>query len=148
MRDIPNCDWLHSWTSLAKSFAFCYNPALQPRALIVFGCISKSISDQEMKDLLVILVRALDEYNDMILMEALVMCLTRLQPLLRPESNIHKELFWVATSVLQLDDEALYAAGLALLEQNLHTMDSQGLFEDNHLDKVFTFVFLILSADL
>jgi neurofibromin 1 len=41
MRDIPDCDWLQTWTALAKSFAFCYNPALQPRALIVFGCISK-----------------------------------------------------------------------------------------------------------
>ncbi|GBP88690.1 Neurofibromin [Eumeta japonica] len=39
MRDIPECDWLQTWTSLAKSFAFCFNPALQPRALIVFGCI-------------------------------------------------------------------------------------------------------------
>lgn len=41
MRDIPDCDWLQAWTGLAKSFAFQYNPALQPRALIVFGCISK-----------------------------------------------------------------------------------------------------------
>lgn len=41
MRDIPDCDWLQAWTGLAKNFAFQYNPALQPRALIVFGCISK-----------------------------------------------------------------------------------------------------------
>lgn len=41
MKDIPDCDWLQTWTGLAKSFAFQYNPALQPRALIVFGCISK-----------------------------------------------------------------------------------------------------------
>ena len=41
MRDIPDCDWLQTWTGLAKSFAFQYNPALQPRALIVFGCISE-----------------------------------------------------------------------------------------------------------
>ena len=42
MRDIPDCDWLQTWTGLAKSFAFQHNPSLQPRALIVFGCISKS----------------------------------------------------------------------------------------------------------
>ena len=41
MRDIPDCDWLDVWKDLAKSFAFRYNPALQPRALIVFGCISE-----------------------------------------------------------------------------------------------------------
>ncbi|KAK2587535.1 hypothetical protein KPH14_003672 [Odynerus spinipes] len=136
MRDIPNCDWLKTWTSLAKSFAFCFNPALQPRALIVFGCISKSINDQDMKQLLRILVKALESFNDIILLEAIVMCLTRLQPLLRPESPIHRYLFWVATSVLQLDEASLYASGLALLEQNLHTLDSQGTFDDKTLERV------------
>lgn len=130
MRDIPDCDWLSNWTSLAKSFAFCFNPALQPRALIVFGCISKSITDQDIKQLLRILVKALESFNDITLLEALVMCLTRLQPLLRPESPIHRALFWVGTSVLQLDESSLYASGLALLEQNLHTLDSQGIFEE------------------
>lgn len=88
MRDIPDCDWLQTWTSLAKSFAFCYNPALQPRALIVYGCISKSVTDHDVKQLLRILVKALESFNDIILIEALVMCLTRLQPLLRPVSFI------------------------------------------------------------
>lgn len=136
MHDIPDCDWLISWTSLAKSFAFCFNPALQPRALIVFGCISKSITDHDMKQLLRILVKALESFNDIVLIEALVMCLTRLQPLLRPESPIHKALFWVATFVLQLDEVSLYASGLALLEQNLHTLDSQGIFDETV--RVFT----------
>lgn len=136
MRDIPECDWLANWTSLAKSFAFCFNPALQPRALIVFGCISKSISDQDIKQLLRILVKALESFNDLTLLEALVMCLTRLQPLLRPESPIHKALFWVGTSVLQLDEASLYASGLALLEQNLHTLDSQGIFDEKSLEQV------------
>ncbi|KAK7864725.1 hypothetical protein R5R35_013611 [Gryllus longicercus] len=135
MRDIPECDWLQSWTALAKSFAFCYNPALQPRALIVFGCISKSITDQDIKQLLRILVKALESFNDIVLLEALVVCLTRLQPLLRPESPIHKALFWVAISVLQLDEVSLYASGLALLEQNLHTLDSQGSFEEKSLEQ-------------
>lgn len=88
MRDIPQCDWLKTWTSLARNFAFCFNPALQPRALIVFGCISKSITDQDMKQLLRILVKALESFNDITLLEAIIMCLTRLQPLLRPVSNI------------------------------------------------------------
>lgn len=86
MRDIPRCDWLKTWTALARSFAFCFNPALQPRALIVFGCISKSITDQDIKQLLRILVKALESFNDITLLEAIVMCLTRLQPLLRSVS--------------------------------------------------------------
>jgi len=36
----------------------------------------------------------------------------------------------VAVSVLQLDEVSLYAAGLALIEQNLHMLDSMNLFEN------------------
>ncbi|XP_046658740.1 neurofibromin-like isoform X2 [Homalodisca vitripennis] len=136
MRDIPDCDWLQTWTSLSKCIAFCFNPALQPRALIVFGCISKTITDLDIKQLLRILVKALESFNDMMQLEAIIMCLTRLQPLLRPESPIHKALFWVGVSVLQLDQMNLYHSGLALLEQNLHTLDSQGIFEDKPLAQV------------
>ncbi|EFX74727.1 hypothetical protein DAPPUDRAFT_307021 [Daphnia pulex] len=124
------------WTTLAKSFAFRYNPALQPRALIVYGCISKVITDRDVKQLLRILVKALESFTDTTLIDAIVMCLTRVLPLLRPESPIHPAVFWVAISVLQLDEVSLYASGLALLEQNLHTLDSQGLFESRSLEQV------------
>uniref|UniRef100_A0A8D9APP4 Neurofibromin n=1 Tax=Cacopsylla melanoneura TaxID=428564 RepID=A0A8D9APP4_9HEMI len=136
MRDIPDCDWLNTWTSLAKNFAYCYNPALQPRALIVYGCICKSITDLEMKQLLRILVKALENFTEIKRIEAIVMCLTRLQPLLTPESPIHKFLFWIGISVLQLDQEDLYAVGLALIEQNLHTLDSQNVFDNRSLESV------------
>jgi hypothetical protein len=45
-------------------------------------------------------------------------------------------LFWVAISILQLDEITLYASGLALLEQNLHTLDSQNTFETESLETV------------
>lgn len=43
---------------------------------------------------------------------------------------MHKALFWVAVAVLQLDEVNLYSAGTALLEQNLHTLDSMSVFND------------------
>ncbi|KAJ6633038.1 Neurofibromin, partial [Pseudolycoriella hygida] len=138
MTSIPDCDWLQTWTSLARSFAFCHNPALQPRALIVYGCISKSVTDQDVKQMLRILVKALESFTDIVLIEALVMSLTRIQSLLRPESPIHRALFWIAISVLQLDEITLYAAGLALLDQNLLTLESQGIFEKTTLVDVMT----------
>jgi hypothetical protein len=46
----------------------------------------KSVTDQDIKQLLRILVKALESFNDIVLLEALVMCITRLQPLLRPVS--------------------------------------------------------------
>ena len=133
---LTDCNWLQTWTALAKRFAFSYNPALQPRGLIVFGCIAKVITDSDIKQLLRILVKALESFTDITLIDAIIMCLTRLQPLLRPESPIHKALFWVAVSILQLDEISLYASGLALLEQNLHTLDCQNTFDTQSLDAV------------
>lgn len=46
------------------------------------------------------------------------------------DSPLHKALFWVAVAVLQLDEVNLYSAGTALLEQNLHTLDSLRIFND------------------
>ena len=90
MQGLTDYDWLKQWTDLAKRFAFEHNPALQPRAVIVYGCISKQVSDSEIKQLLRIMVKALESYTDLTLIEAIIMCLTRLQPMLRRESPIHR----------------------------------------------------------
>ncbi|CAG0893417.1 unnamed protein product, partial [Cyprideis torosa] len=136
MADVPNCDWLTQWTLLAKCFAFRYNPAIQPRALIVFGCISKEATDHDIKQILRHLVKALESFNDVTQIEAIVSALSRLQPLLRRESPIHCALFWVAVSVLQLDEMSLYSAGLALLEMNLHTLDTHRAFDKEGIQAI------------
>lgn len=100
MKDIPGCDWLESWSALAKTFAFNYNPALQPRALIVFGCISKVAYDYDVKQLLKILIKSVEAFDDLVLIEALVMCLTRLQPLLHAVS-IHLLQYYIHSLVSQ-----------------------------------------------
>lgn len=51
-------------------------------------------------------------------------------PVSLQDSPMHKALFWVAMAVLQLDEVNLYSAGTALLEQNLHTLDSLRVFND------------------
>lgn len=87
MRDIPGCKWLDQWTELAQKyvdhiflffhfpryglvrvlidryvslvrFAFQYNPSLQPRALVVFGCISKRVTHGQIKQIIRILSKA------------------------------------------------------------------------------------------
>uniref|UniRef100_A0A3Q0RVP7 Neurofibromin 1 n=1 Tax=Amphilophus citrinellus TaxID=61819 RepID=A0A3Q0RVP7_AMPCI len=144
MRDIPSCKWLDQWTELAQKFAFQYNPSLQPRALVVFGCISKRVSHGQIKQIIRILSKGLesclkgpDNYNSQVLIEATVIALTKLQPLLSKESPMHKALFWVAIAVLQLDEVNLYSAGTALLEQNLHTLDTMRVFNDKSPEEVF-----------
>ncbi|ROL54193.1 Neurofibromin [Anabarilius grahami] len=153
MRDIPGCKWLDQWTDLAQKFAFQYNPSLQPRALVVFGCISKRVTHTQMKQIIRILSKASpllsidrglesclkspDNCNSQVLIEATVIALTKLQPLLNKDSPMHKALFWVAVAVLQLDEVNLYSAGTALLEQNLHTLDSLRVFNDKSPEEVF-----------
>ncbi|XP_070591406.1 neurofibromin isoform X2 [Erythrolamprus reginae] len=144
MRDIPTCKWLDQWTELAQKFAFQYNPSLQPRALVVFGCISKRVSHGQIKQIIRILSKGLesclkgpDNYNSQVLIEATVIALTKLQPLLNKDSPMHKILFWVAMAVLQLDEVNLYSAGTALLEQNLHTLDNLRVFNDKSPEEVF-----------
>ncbi|KAI4815449.1 hypothetical protein KUCAC02_005593 [Chaenocephalus aceratus] len=153
MRDIPACKWLDQWTELAQKFAFQYNPSLQPRALVVFGCISKRVSHGQIKQIIRILSKASpllsidrglesclkgpDNYNSQVLIEATVIALTKLQPLLSKESPMHKALFWVAVAVLQLDEVNLYSAGTALMEQNLHTLDTMRIFNDKSPEEVF-----------
>ncbi|XP_055736461.1 neurofibromin-like isoform X3 [Salvelinus fontinalis] len=153
MRDISVCKWLDQWTELAQKFAFQYNPSLQPRALVVFGCISKRVTHGQIKQIIRILSKASpllsidrglesclkgpDNYNSQVLIEATVIALTKLQPLLNKDSPMHKAVFWVAVAVLQLDELNLYSAGTALLEQNLHTLDSLRVFNDKSPEEVF-----------
>uniref|UniRef100_A0A8B9GUG7 Neurofibromin n=1 Tax=Astyanax mexicanus TaxID=7994 RepID=A0A8B9GUG7_ASTMX len=144
MRDIPGCKWLDQWTELAQKFAFQYNPSLQPRALVVFGCISKRVTHGQIKQIIRILSKGLESclkgpenYNSQVLIEATVIALTKLQPLLAKDSPMHKAVFWVAIAVLQLDEVNLYSAGTALLEQNLHTLDSMHVFNDKSPEEVF-----------
>ena len=147
MNDIPDCEWLAQWQELAKRFAFQFNPALQPRAIIVYGCISKTTSDGEIKALLRILVKALESFSDIDLIDSIIMCLTRLLPLLPVESKIHKFMFWIALSILQLEETQLYASGLALLEQNLHTLDHMlNLFENTPTHQQQTLERIMMDA--
>jgi neurofibromin 1 len=114
---------------------------------IVYGCISKTTSDGEIKALLRILVKALESFSDIDLIDSIIMCLTRLLPLLSPESKIHKFMFWIALSVLQLEETQLYASGLALLEQNLHTLDHMlSLFENTSTHQQQTLEKIMMDA--
>lgn len=50
--------WLWMPIFLGSRFAFQYNPSLQPRALVVFGCISKRVSHGQIKQIIRILSKA------------------------------------------------------------------------------------------
>ena len=100
-----------------------------------------------MKALLRILVKALESFSDIDLIDSIIMCLTRLLPVLSPQSKIHKFMFWIALSFLQLEQTQLYASGLALLEQNLHTLDHMlNLFENTSTHQQQTLEKIMMDA--
>lgn len=51
------CSLIDLSVSLVR-FAFQYNPSLQPRALVVFGCISKRVTHGQIKQIIRILSKA------------------------------------------------------------------------------------------
>lgn len=55
--------------TLLCRFAFQHNPALQPRAIIVLGCICKRFTDTDIKQLLRIMSQALESYANELDME-------------------------------------------------------------------------------
>ena len=59
--------------------------------------------------------------------------------MLRPETQIHKALFWVAVYILQFDEISLYVSGLALLEQNPQSLDCHNIYENQSLDTIMLF---------
>ncbi|XP_075255277.1 uncharacterized protein LOC142347998 [Convolutriloba macropyga] len=120
-------------------FAFQYNPAFQPRAIVVLGCISRTATDMDIRALLQILTKVSITKDDIDLIEAIIICLTRVQSFLPADfSLVHQSLFWVAVAVMQLDDIGLYSAGLSLMEMNLTTLDAFGLFSNKTPDEVYS----------
>eukprot|EP00795_Rhopilema_esculentum_P015875 gene15875-7206_t len=134
--DIPNCNWVRRWHELALGFAYTHNPALQSRSIIVLGCISKEVDDTFIRSLLQVLVKAVGVYNENRLIESVIMCLAKLQPLLPQGSRYHRGLFWIAVGILQLAELTLYPCGLILLERSIMTLDSHGDFDKESLSDV------------
>lgn len=83
-----------------------------------------------------LLLQALNDFSDVSLIEGVIMCFTRLLTILDKSSRFHTASFWIAIGTLQLAENGLYPAGLALLEQSLLTLESQGAFDFESVDKV------------
>jgi neurofibromin 1 len=100
--------------------------------------ISNDFLDSFVKNVssLVLFFQALNDFSDVSLIEGVIMCFTKLLTILDKKSRFHTASFWIAIATLQLAESALYPAGLTLLEQSLLTLESQGIFEKESVDKV------------
>ncbi|KAJ3149812.1 Ras GTPase activating protein ira2 [Geranomyces variabilis] len=124
--------WRARWMSFIASTAFQYNPAIQPRAFIVLGCLAREeVDDDLLYQILVALRGALTlfEENDSQLIVSITMSLCDIVGGLPADSRYLRPMFWLALALMQSGHVPVFQSALALLVVVLKTLRSRGCFE-------------------
>lgn len=120
--DMANA-WRSRWMSLVSSTAFQNNPAIQPRAFAVMGCLAREeVDDDSLYQVLVSLRNCIthfgeDNGNDMLV--SIVTALSRMLAKLPSMSRYGVQLFWLAISLLRLMPAPLFNCTAMFLESVL-----------------------------
>ncbi|KNC98340.1 uncharacterized protein SPPG_06732, partial [Spizellomyces punctatus DAOM BR117] len=125
--------WKARWMSLVASTAFQYNPAIQPRAFIVLGCLARDeVDDDLLYQILVALRGALTlfEENDCQLIVSIVMSLCNIVGGLSAESRYLRSMFWLSVSLMQIGHVPVFHAALGLAVVTIKTLDKLKCFEE------------------
>ncbi|KAF7726129.1 Ras GTPase activating protein ira2 [Apophysomyces ossiformis] len=128
--DIANV-WRARWMSLVASTAFQFNPAIQPRAFVVLGCLGREeVDDDLLYQILVALRGALAIFNesDPNLVLSIMMCLKNIVESLPPDSRYLLSLFWVAVSLVQINNGPTFSMAVELLLAVLRALDADEYF--------------------
>lgn len=128
--DVANV-WRARWMSLVASTAFQFNPAIQPRAFVVLGCLGREeIDDDLLYQILVALRGALAIFNesDPNLVLSIMMCLKNIVESLPGDSRYLLQLFWVAVALVQVNHSPTFAMAIELLQAVLRALDADEFF--------------------
>ncbi|KAK4119986.1 hypothetical protein N657DRAFT_683989 [Parathielavia appendiculata] len=112
--------WRSRWMSLVASTAFQNNPAIQPRAFTVMGCLAREeVDDDLLYQVLVALRNSVgrfgeDSNSDMLV--AIVTSLSKMMAKLPSASRYGLQLFWLAISLLRLVPSNLFNCTALFLE--------------------------------
>jgi neurofibromin 1 len=132
--------WRARWMSLVASTAFQSNPAIQPRAFAVMGCLAREdVDDDLLYQVLVVLRSALNRFvenGDYDMLTSIITSLTKMMDNLSPTSRYLHQLFWVAISLIRLGSGMVYNCSAALLEATLRTIASSGELKENRMSNV------------
>jgi neurofibromin 1 len=127
--DVANA-WRSRWMSLVASTAFQNNPAIQPRAFTVMGCLAREeVDDDLLYQVLVALRNSVgrfgeDSNSDMLV--AIVTSLSKMMAKLPSASRYGVQLFWLATSLLRLVPPNLFNCTALFLEAVLTNISTAG----------------------
>lgn len=128
--DIANA-WRSRWMSLVASTAFQNNPAIQPRAFSVMGCLAREeVDDDLLYQVLVALrisiTRFSGEDSSSEMLVAIVTALSRMMAKLPSTSRYGVQLFWLATFLLRLVPINLFNCAAVFLESVLTNINTSG----------------------
>ncbi|KAK4144136.1 uncharacterized protein C8A04DRAFT_11820 [Dichotomopilus funicola] len=127
--DLANA-WRARWMSLVASTAFQNNPAIQPRAFTVMGCLAREeVDDDLLYQVLVALRHSVGRFGEDILagnstsatsssdmLVAIVTALSKMMAKLPSASRYGVQLFWLAISLLRLVPFPLFNCTALFLE--------------------------------
>ncbi|KAM3065146.1 Ras GTPase activating protein ira2 [Clarireedia jacksonii] len=134
--DLSNA-WRARWMSLVASTAFQSNPAIQPRAFTVMGCLAREdVDDDLLYQVLVALRSSIGRYmddHDSELMVAIITALTKMMEKLPSTSRYGTQLFWLAISLVRLVPIGLFNCAAMFLDAVLINIGASGEFQDGHM---------------
>ncbi len=132
--------WRSRWMSLVASTAFQSNPAIQPRAFTVMGCLaSEDVDDDLLYQVLVSLRTAIGRFlesGDGALLIAIVATLTKMVASLSSTSRYIKQLFWLTIALVRLVPLDLFNYAASLLEAVVQVLAVRGAYVDGQMASV------------
>ncbi|KAI9744969.1 MAG: Ras GTPase activating protein ira2 [Claussenomyces sp. TS43310] len=137
--DLSNA-WRARWMSLVASTAFQSNPAIQPRAFTVMGCLAREDVDDDLLYQVLVALRSsisrMIEDNDHEMLVAIMNSLTKMMEKLPTASRYGLQLFWLAISLVRLVPLGLYNCAILLLEAVSLNINSSGEFQNGRMAPV------------
>lgn len=134
--DLANT-WRSRWMSLVASTAFQSNPAIQPRAFAVMGClVREDVDDDLLYQVLVALRKSVNRFtdeNDNEMLVAIVTSLTKMMEKLPTTSRYGLQLFWLAMALVRLVPLSLFSGAASFLEAVLININTSGDLKDGRM---------------
>jgi neurofibromin 1 len=127
--DVSNA-WRSRWMSLVASTAFQNNPAVQPRAFAVMGCLAREeVDDDLLYQVLVALRNSVGRFgddNNSEMLVAIVTSLSKMMAKLPSASRYGVQLFWLAMFLVRLVPPNLFNCTAMFLESVLTNISTSG----------------------
>ncbi|KAG4440411.1 hypothetical protein IFR05_004104 [Cadophora sp. M221] len=134
--DMSNA-WRSRWMSLVASTAFQSNPAIQPRAFTVMGCLAREdVDDDLLYQVLVALRSSINRFmeeNDGEMLVAIVTSLTKMMDKLPSASRYGMQMFWLALSLVRLVPLMLFNCTALFLDSVLNNIATSGEFKGGRM---------------